>query len=290
MTQESSKRNLTPNPFPSWEGEQERRRLDLSYPPHPLSTMERGDRKTAPFPSGKRDNRESQLIGRGALAVAEMGIVDYDDALAIQSAMLAARIEGSVGDTLLMMEHPHVFTLGRGADERFIVANTGGVPIRRVSRGGEVTYHGPGQLIGYPILKLEGRDRDVTKYLRSLEGAMIDALAKFGIDGGRRDRMTGVWIGARKIASIGVGIRRWTTWHGFALNVSTDLSYFDSIVPCGIEGCRMTSVSELTNRAVSVREFAAMMRESFASTFSFSEIVSRPLHVQATPQLTINDG
>ena len=119
---------------------------------------------------------------------------------------------------------------------------------------------------------------------------MIDALAKFGIDAGRRDGMTGVWVGARKIASIGVGIRRWTTWHGFALNVSTDLSYFDSIVPCGIEGCRMTSVSELTNRAVSVREFAAMMRESFASTFSFSEIVSRPLHVQTTPQLTINDG
>ena len=108
---------------------------------------------------------------------------------------------------------------------------------------------------------------------------MIDALAKFGIDAGRRDGMTGVWVGARKIASIGVGIRRWTTWHGFALNVSTDLSYFDSIVPCGIEGCRMTSVSEVTNRAVSVREFADAMRESFARRFRFSEIVSRPLHV-----------
>jgi lipoate-protein ligase B len=225
------------------------------------------------------------------LTVAELGVVEYDNALAIQSAMLAARIEGRIGDTLLMIEHPHVFTLGRGADERFIVANAEGVPIRRVSRGGQVTYHGPGQLIGYPILKLEGRDRDVTKYLRSLEGAMIDALAKFGIEAGRRDGMTGVWVGARKIASIGVGIRRWTTWHGFALNVSTDLSYFDSIVPCGIEGCRMTSVCELTNRAVSVREFADVMRESFASTFSFSEIVSAgELHLQTTPQLTINDG
>ena len=143
------------------------------------------------------------------LTVAELGVVDYDDALAMQTAMLAARIEGRIGDTLLMLEHPHVFTLGRGADERFIVANTEGVPIRRVSRGGEVTYHGPGQLIGYPILKLEGRDRDVTKYLRNLEAAMIDALAKFGIEAGRRDRMTGVWVGARKIASIGVGIKRW---------------------------------------------------------------------------------
>ncbi len=243
-----------------------------------------------PAPSEKRKVARGALLCSQVLTVAEMGVVDYDDALAMQTAMLAARIEGSVGDTLLMMEHPHVFTLGRGADERFIVANTEGVPIRRVSRGGEVTYHGPGQLIGYPILKLEGRDRDVTKYLRSLEGAMIDALAKFGVDAGRRDGMTGVWVGARKIASIGVGIRRWTTWHGFALNVSTDLSYFDSIVPCGIEGCRMTSVSEVTNRAVSVREFAGVMRESFARVFSFSEIVSRPLHIQTTPQLTVNDG
>jgi lipoate-protein ligase B len=202
-----------------------------------------------------------------------LGVVDYDNALAMQTAMLAARIEGSVGDTLLLMEHPHVLTLGRGADERFIVDNHAGVPVRRVSRGGQVTYHGPGQLIGYPILKLEGRDRDVTKYLRNLEAAMIDALCDFGIEGTRRDALTGVWVGARKIASIGVGIRRWTTWHGFALNVSTDLSYFDSIVPCGIDGCRMTSVSELTNRVVSVGEFAGAMRESFARVFHYDEII-----------------
>ncbi len=231
---------------------------------------------------------------RGKITVADLGVVDYDDALAMQTAMLAARIEGSVGDTLLMMEHPHVFTLGRGADERFIVGNPTGVPIRRVSRGGQVTYHGPGQLIGYPILKLEGRDRDVTKYLRSLEAAMIDALAKFGIDAARREAMTGVWVGARKIASIGVGIRRWTTWHGFALNVSTDLSYFDSIVPCGIDGCRMTSVCEVTNRAVSMREFVDAMRESFARTFRYDEIFSAfsvgASQILRTPELIAGDG
>jgi lipoate-protein ligase B len=221
------------------------------------------------------------------ITVAEFGVVDYDDAIAMQSEMLAARIEGSVTDTLLMMEHPNVFTLGRGADERFIVGNTAGVPVRRVSRGGQVTYHGPGQLIGYPILKLEGRDRDVTKYLRNLETAMIDALAKFGIEAGRRDAMTGVWVGARKIASIGVGIRRWTTWHGFALNVSTDLSYFDSIVPCGIEGCRMTSVCEVTKRAVTMREFAGAMRESFARVFNYDEII---LAGASTPELMASDG
>jgi lipoyl(octanoyl) transferase len=128
---------------------------------------------------------------RRTLTVAKLGVVDYDTALAMQTAMLADRIDGTIGDTLMMMEHPHVFTLGRGADERFIVGNPTGAPIRRVSRGGQVTYHGPGQLIGYSILKLEGRDRDVTKYLRRLEDAMIDALAKFRIDAGRRDSMTG---------------------------------------------------------------------------------------------------
>ena len=218
-------------------------------------------------------------------------MVDYDDAVAVQTAMLGARIEGRVGDTLLMMEHPHVFTLGRGADERFIVGNRERVPVRRVSRGGEVTYHGPGQLIGYPILKLEGRERDVTKYLRSLEAAMIDAIAKFGIEAARREGMTGVWVGARKIASIGVGIRRWTTWHGFALNVSTDLSYFDSIVPCGIEGCRMTSVCELTKRAVTVREFAGVMRESFARVFNFDEIIlADAAQIVPAAQLMVSDG
>ena len=110
------------------------------------------------------------------LAVADLGVVDYGAALSLQTAMVSARLEGRIGDTLLLMEHPHVFTLGRGADERFIVANPASVPIHRVSRGGQVTYHGPGQLIGYPILKLEGRARDVTLYLRNLEQAMIDAL------------------------------------------------------------------------------------------------------------------
>jgi lipoate-protein ligase B len=237
--------------------------------------------------AGKGNNRESQLDARGALTVANLGVLDYDAALAMQSEMLAARIDGRVGDTMLMMEHPHVFTLGRGADEGFIVSNTKTVPVRRVSRGGQVTYHGPGQLIGYPILKLEGRDRDVTNYLRNLEAAMIDALAKFGIDAERREKMTGVWVGGRKIASIGVGIRRWTTWHGFALNVSTNLSYFDSIVPCGIEGCRMTSVCEITNRAVSVREFAETMRESFARVFNYDEII---LAGASTPELMASDG
>ena len=211
------------------------------------------------------------------LAVADLGVLDYAAALDLQTAMVSARLEGRIGDTLLLMEHPHVFTLGRGADERFVVAKPADVPIYRVSRGGQVTYHGPGQLIGYPIIKLDGRARDVTRYLRNLEQAMLNALREFGLDAGRRAGLTGIWIGARKIASIGVGIRRWVTYHGFALNVSTDLSYFDSIVPCGIEGCRMTSINESIEpgaEPVSVPEFSASMRRHFAEVFGYRTIAT----------------
>jgi lipoate-protein ligase B len=212
---------------------------------------------------------------RNSLTVANLGVVDYGAALDLQTAMVAARLDDKINDTLLLMEHPHVFTLGRGADDRFIVANPHGISTYRVSRGGQVTYHGPGQLIGYPILKLEGRARDVTKYLRSLEDAMIDALHEFSLDADRRAGLTGIWIGDRKIASIGVGIRRWVTYHGFALNVSTDLSFFDSIVPCGIEGCRMTSICKLSALQISVHEFSAAMKKSFAQVFGYDTIVAQ---------------
>jgi lipoyl(octanoyl) transferase len=182
---------------------------------------------------------------RPNLNVAWLGTVPYPAALALQDALVNARRYDQIGDTLLFLEHPHVFTLGRGADERFLINPPPKVPIHRVSRGGQVTYHGPGQLIGYPILKLEGRDRDVHRYLRALEQSIIDALLEIGVEAGRRERLTGVWIGPRKIASIGVGIRRWVTFHGLAVNVDPALSYFDTIVPCGIEGCEMTSVANL---------------------------------------------
>ena len=208
-----------------------------------------------------------------ALTVADFGpLVDYQAALRLQEAMVAARIDGAIGDTLLLMEHRNVFTLGRGADDRFIVDNSSKIPVYRVSRGGQVTYHGPGQLVGYPILKLEGRARDVSKYLRDLERAMIDALSRFSIPAGRRDKFTGVWAGPLKIASIGVGIRRWVTYHGFALNVAPDLSYFDAIVPCGIDGCRMTSIAELGRRDVSIAMFSAAIVESFRCVFGYDEI------------------
>ena len=205
---------------------------------------------------------------RGTLGIARLGTVDYDSALALQDALVEARRDDLIGDTLLLLEHPHVFTLGRGADARHLLEARAGVPVFRVSRGGQVTYHGPGQLVGYPILKLQGRDRDIHLYLRRLEQTMIDALAKLGIAACRRERLTGVWVSERKIGSIGVGMRRWITLHGFALNVCTDLDYFGAMVPCGIAGVEMTSV-EREIRLGHVDAAAGAIAQSFAAVFGF---------------------
>jgi lipoyl(octanoyl) transferase len=164
--------------------------------------------------------------------------------LAWQRDLARARLEGrSDRDLLVLLEHPPVLTLGRGARTEHLVRPEG-VDVFDVERGGDVTFHGPGQLVGYPILDLGGHRRDVHWYLRTLEQALIDALGELGLAAGRNPPYTGVWTGGgRKIASLGIHVKQWVTWHGFALNVSTDLAYFDRIVPCGIPGVEMTSVA-----------------------------------------------
>jgi len=219
---------------------------------------------------------------RGTLEIAWLGAVDYAAALTLQDALVAARREDLIGDIILLLEHPHVFTLGRGADARYLLEARPGVPMFRVSRGGQVTYHGPGQLVAYPILKLEGRDRDIHIYLRRLEQTMIDALAELGIAAGRRAELTGVWVDERKIGSIGVGLRSWITLHGFALNVCTELEYFGAMVPCGIAGCEMTSVDREMGREISrgsggraaLDAAAAAVRRSFAAVFGYQRTAS----------------
>jgi len=213
------------------------------------------------------------MSGESKLNVARLGVSDYQAALELQSALVAARMRDALDDTLLLLEHPHVYTLGRGADQGFILDPPPEVPIHRVSRGGQVTYHGPGQLVGYPILKLEGAERDVIRYLRKLEQVIIGALAAIGIEAQRREGLTGVWVGGEKIASIGVGIRRWTTLHGFAVNVATDLRFFEHIVPCGIAGCRMTSIAKLGRLEIGVLEFAELIVRAFAAVFGYRETV-----------------
>jgi lipoyl(octanoyl) transferase len=209
------------------------------------------------------------------LHVTHLGTVEYAAALRLQEAMLAARIEDRIEDSLLLLDHPHVFTLGRAAPEPNLSLKFSDVPVFRVSRGGQATYHGPGQLVGYPILKLVGSARDVHGYLRKLEQVLIDALEGLGLRAGRRSGLTGVWVGDEKIGSIGVGIRRWVTYHGWAINLSCDLSYFAGIVPCGIAGCRMTSVAALGYPEVSTEWFAPMVERCFAETFGYRAIVSR---------------
>jgi len=206
----------------------------------------------------------------GHLTIAELGLVEYGRAHALQQALVAARMGDEIGDTLLLLEHPPVYTLGRGADEKFIVTRRPEVPVVRVSRGGQVTYHGPGQIVAYPILKLEGADRDVGRYLRKLELAMILALGRHEISAQRREKLTGVWVGPCKIGSIGVGIRRWVTYHGLALNVNVDLSYFDAIVPCGIADCRMTSIAQLGRSDLKMERFAETLAQSFRETFGYA--------------------
>jgi lipoyl(octanoyl) transferase len=205
------------------------------------------------------------------LNVAWLGRIEYQRALELQSKLAAGRQRDDIADTLLLLEHPHVYTLGRGADERFVL-DPKGIPVYRVSRGGQVTYHGPGQLIGYPIIRLDAADRDVIRYLRRLEQVLIESLATLGLAAQRRTGLTGVWIGQEKIASIGVGFRRWVSLHGFALNVTTDLSFFDAIVPCGITGCRMTSVAEQGLGTVSCEAFGHTLAKRFAAAFGYRQV------------------
>lgn len=200
----------------------------------------------------------------------DLGLVEYTQALAWQEELVQQRCRGEIGDTLLLLEHPPVFTLGRGADARHILT-AHQIPVHRVSRGGEVTFHGPGQLIGYPILDLTGHGRDVHLYLRTLEIALIEVLAAYGISARQASGLTGVWVGERKIASLGIGVRRWVTYHGFALNVDLDLGSFNDIVPCGLVGVRMTSMAESLGGAVDMASVKICTATRLAQRFGYEE-------------------
>jgi len=186
--------------------------------------------------------------------VIQAGRVPYDEALAWQRGLAQERIAGRLAhDVLLLLEHPPVITLGRSSHaENVLAPDAEGIAVFEIERGGDVTYHGPGQLVGYPILDLTHHRQDLHWYLRTLEQALIDALAQLGIPAERNPGYTGVWTsaGKRKIASIGVHVKQWVTWHGFALNVTTDLSGFDRIVPCGISGVEMTSIEREGGRGM----------------------------------------
>lgn len=177
------------------------------------------------------------------------------------------------GDILILLEHPPVITLGRRSRGENLLLPADecarrGIEIAEAGRGGDVTYHGPGQLVGYPIVDLNPLGRDLHAYLRGLEEVLIDALASFGVAGERMEGKTGVWVGGEKIASIGVGVRRWIAWHGFALNVAADTSGFSVIVPCGLHGVSMTSLERLLGRPVPMGEVEDQVILSFSRIFA----------------------
>jgi lipoyl(octanoyl) transferase len=209
----------------------------------------------------------------------QLGRIDYASALQLQQQLATDRKQGLVPDQLLLLEHPHVITLGRNGHMENLLADDdilarAGIGFYPTDRGGDVTYHGPGQLVGYPILDLRDWKRDVGAYVRAVEETIILTLAEYGIEAGRIPKLTGVWVGERKIAAIGVHLSRWVTSHGFALNVSTDLSYFQYIVPCGLTK-PVTSMAALGVRA-SLDEVGAKLAVHFARIFDCEMLEETP--------------
>ncbi len=206
------------------------------------------------------------------VAAADIGRTRYGEAWKLQQRLWGYRQQGVVGDLLLLTEHEHVYTIGKGGDANHLLASgnelrENGVEFFEIDRGGDITYHGPGQIVGYPILDLNNYFLDLHKYLRSLEEVVIVALQAFGIQGTREEGMTGVWVKGEKIAAIGVKVSRWITMHGFALNVNTDLAKFNRIIPCGIFHKGVTSMQALAGRTVPLNDVHRSLCSAFGSVF-----------------------
>jgi lipoyl(octanoyl) transferase len=200
----------------------------------------------------------------------ELGLIGYGQALAIQKDLVDKRKHGLIPDQLLMLEHPHVITMGRNSHAENLLASEeilrrAGIALHATDRGGDITYHGPGQIVGYPILDLREWKRDVVAYVRAIEQVLIDALGEFRIEAGRLEGCTGVWVNGKKVAAIGIHISRWVTSHGFALNHTTDLKYFQYIVPCGLTK-PVTSLRDLGCTA-SRAEVTQALARNFAKQF-----------------------
>ena len=207
------------------------------------------------------------------LCVKDLGQMEYLAALSLQERLVSLRQQELVGDILLFVEHPPVYTLGRGGQITNVIAAQD-VPVHRTSRGGDVTYHGPGQLVVYPIIDLRSKLRKVVHvYLKNLEIAAIHTLRDFGLNGTRRPPWTGLWIEDRKIAAIGIAVRRGITFHGLALNVNTDLSYFSRIVPCGLAWADVTSMARELLKEQSTERVKDKFLHHFAELFGYSKII-----------------
>lgn len=217
----------------------------------------------------------------------DLGVTEYESCWNLQRRLFDLRLANAIPDTLLLTEHLPVYTIGRTGNPNHLLAETPelrekGIALFYNDRGGDITFHGPGQLVGYPILDLHDYYLDLHRYLRDIESAVIQTLARFGVRGSRIDGYTGVWVGDEKICAIGIKSSKWVTMHGFALNVSTDLSYFNRIIPCGIFEKGITSMQELLGRTVSIEEVIAELLREFAGVFHVD--VRRALINEICPQ------
>jgi lipoate-protein ligase B len=217
----------------------------------------------------------------------DLGRRDYLDVLDIQHNLLDLRGKNAIPDSLILVEHDSVFTVGKSIAREELPNNINGIPVIQIERGGQWTYHGPGQLVGYPILNLESRNRDIHGFIRNLEETLILALKEFEISAERNPLQAGVWVKEKKIASIGAAIRKWLTFHGFALNVNVDLSYFSMITPCGLPSSTMTSMNFLLQHDLNFSDVKFCIIRMFESTFQL-KLTEKQID-QPIPQLASRD-
>ena len=232
-------------------------------------------------------------------ALLDLGRAEYGTVLDLQHRLVRKRVAGKIPDTLILVEHPHVITLGRRGEEANIIDHKD-VPVLRVERGGDVTYHGPGQLVGYPITSLASRGNDLRKYVRSLEDVLLSTCERYGIYARHVDKKPGVWLTdkwrrERKIASIGVAVSHWVTYHGFALNVNTELAYFQLINPCGYSSDTMTSMAEQVGQRIVFDEVKEALKDSFVEHFGAALLAAKPGDVGdkwpgGTPVASVDDA
>jgi len=212
------------------------------------------------------------------LSYIDLGFIDYNEAWELQKNYFAKRSQNLIGDTLFLLEHPHTFTLGKVADKNNLVWDENSlkendVKVYDIDRGGDITYHGPGQIVGYPILDLKLWKTDTHEYLRGLEQVIINVCSEYGIQCGRKKNYTGVWIDERKICAIGIKISRWITMHGFAFNVNTNLEMFNGIIPCGIKDKEVTSLQKELGVMINLNEVKQKIVNSFVNYFNYTGLI-----------------
>ncbi len=211
------------------------------------------------------------------LVYCDLGLIDYKDAWDLQKSVHQLRVENKIDDVLFLLEHPHTYTLGKTADKENLVGDKkyldeNKISVYDIDRGGDITYHGPGQIVGYPIISLTNWKQDTHKYLRSIEEVIINVLKEYDLYGTRVDKFTGVWLEDRKICAIGIKVSRWITMHGFAFNVNTDLKLFSGIIPCGINDKDVTSLNRELNKEIALTEVKEKIIHHFSTEFSYDQI------------------